>query len=321
MTRFNLVRGAIADLRLAWCSLSLLNRLAVAVLLVSGLGHVPLLLISEIAWDEPTSFRKPILFGLSTGLTLWSCLWVLCKLRPHRWDQAMGALLSGSLVVEVGLITAQAWRGTRSHFNRDGTLNAGIELLMLVLIVIATAIIVWICVRAFSPAEFPSKILSVELATDERLFAPSMRSSIRYGMLLLVVSCLLGFVITAIGKAAQQQGLPPELFGPRGVLKFPHGAALHAIQTLVVLAWFCQVIEQKRSRLCIASAIVAHFSWLVYALFQTFRGKARWEFDSISYLLLVLTLIATLVTVGMLTLTLLRSLSNRSAGDQVRASS
>jgi len=315
LSRLKLVRSALADLRHAWYSLASSNRWAVALLLASGLAHIPLLLISEIAWDEPTSFRKPILFGISTGLTLWSCLWVIGNLRPHQWDKPAGKLLSGSLVAEVVLITLQAWRDTRSHFNRDGLINSSIELLMLILIAIATAIIVWICVRTFLPRE-----LSRQTPPGTSLVTPAMRLAICHGMLLLVVSCLLGFVITAVGKSAQQQGLAPELFGQRGVLKFPHGAALHAIQTLVVLAWFCNAIQQRRSWLCIGSAIIAHFAWLIYALSQTFQGKGRWEMNSISYLLLAITIGATLITVGMLMTTLLVSL-RRAASDQLPASS
>ncbi len=312
LSSLQLVRRASVDLRQAWYALASSNRWAVAVLLVSGIAHIPLLLLSEMAWDEPASFRKPILFGISTGFTLWSCLWVLGKLRPHRWEAAAATLLSGSLVVEVALITGQAWRGTRSHFNREGLFNSSIELLMLILIVTATAIITWIWVRTFSECG-----LSRAIPPESSVFSPAMRLAVCNGMLLLVVSCLLGFMITAIGKSVQQQGLAPELFGQRGVLKFPHGAALHAIQTLVVLAWFCGVIEQRRSWLCITAAIVAHFAWLIYALSQTFRGKSRWELDAISYLWLAITIAATIITIGMLIATLLKMLSNRSASDQL----
>ena len=50
--------------------------------------------------------------------------------------------MAGGLLLEVGLITVQQWRGVRSHFNRTTTFDASIEVIMLGLILLVTAGIV-----------------------------------------------------------------------------------------------------------------------------------------------------------------------------------
>ncbi|MFO0527171.1 MAG: hypothetical protein ACK52A_03650, partial [Planctomycetota bacterium] len=121
--------------------LSRLDKSAIALLIGSGLLHLLLWRLGTEPWESPISFRKPALFGISTGLTLWSCLWVLRQLPGSRLATSLGRLLTGTLLLEVALITLQTWRGVPSHFNRSTPTDAAIETTLLVLISIATLII------------------------------------------------------------------------------------------------------------------------------------------------------------------------------------
>ena len=263
--------------------LSRFQQFAVVALLFSGCLHLLLWLAGEQAWEGPTSFRKPALFGISTGLTLWSCLWISYLLNPSPWLKWSTRLLTAALLVEVGLITLQAWRGEASHFNRRTPFDASVETTLLFLITIASAIIFWLNALA---------LRRDQLATVE----PPMRLAVQAGLSLLSLSCLLGFLITAIGTQQAAAGLAPETLQPRGVLKFPHGAALHAIQTLVLIAWCASRIGSRWPKAVVWLAIAGHVLGLLFALAQTFRGRSRFELDLPGSTLLTATILALLIS-------------------------
>src|ERR1700760_290947 len=89
-----------------------------AALIVSGLAHLAVLIVGGGTWFGPVSFRKPMTFGLSFGLTLITIAWVSSYLplgpRLRRWS--LGAFMV-ACVAEVALITVQAWRHVPSHFD------------------------------------------------------------------------------------------------------------------------------------------------------------------------------------------------------------
>lgn len=259
-----------------------LGKVSIAILFLSGLIHIPCFALSDLPWEQPQSFRKPILFGISTSVTLWSLLTLLGSFKPHRTDRWTGRILSISLVFEVALITLQPWRGEASHFNQKGFLNQAIEVGMLFWIVIASSLIFIWTLRSLSRDELP-------------MLTPAMRLALRAGMVFLSISCLLGFAISGMGQWLAATGNPPELFVPRGVLKFPHGSTLHAIQTLAVLAWLCQILRIPNSVRIIWAAIIAHAFWLAYSLIQTFRGRDRAELDALGISLLGLTFAASVM--------------------------
>ena len=98
-----------------------------ALLVLSGLIHVFVWLILGGEWEGSVSWRKPILFVVSTGLTVLSVAWIYPKLRPRKWDSVLCGLFGFAMVAEVALITIQQWRGEASHFNRSSPLNTLIE--------------------------------------------------------------------------------------------------------------------------------------------------------------------------------------------------
>jgi hypothetical protein len=249
--------------------------------------HGLLFLVGTQAWDDPLSFRKATLFGISTGFTLWSCLWAQSYLKSHRSDAWIRAGLCGALVAEVILIAMQTWRGQASHFNRQGGWNASIETLMLVCITIAMLAIVTLSLRAWT----------IGFRQDS---TPAVRSAIRSGLLFLCLSGVIGYGITYIGNELLRTGSSPERWGDRGVLKFPHGAALHAIQTLAIIAWFADRQRNRQSLQSVRLAAGAHASWLLYPIYQTVRGKERFELDSIGIALLLLTILLSVGSAAML---------------------
>ena len=93
-------------------------------LLVSAAVHGGVALVDGGAWAGPVSWRKPILFGESFGLLLWSLVWMLRQLPERWWIRIPAGMVAISSVLEVALITLQRWRGVASHFNRETPFDA-----------------------------------------------------------------------------------------------------------------------------------------------------------------------------------------------------
>ena len=233
------------------------------VLILSGIFHLTWLWVTGAAWEGALSPRKPGLFGVSAGVTVWSIAWVLTKMKAWRHDRGLASLFAASLFVEVALITLQYWRGVPSHFNRATPLDAMIESVMFLLIVFATLCIASLCWRSNC---LPS-------------MDPSLKLAIRAGLWLLLISCGLGFAATVAGEMNLARGAPPEVWGHAGVLKYPHGAALHAIQVLPLLARFLPQLRSRQAVSLLRGAVGSQVLFLVHALWQTANGRSRFDLD------------------------------------------
>lgn len=232
-------------------------------LLASGLVHIVVWFVAGGSLEGPISWRKPILFGLSAGVTMLSMGWLVGKLRRAPFDFPLLSLFGIAMLVEVGLITVQQWRGVASHFNRTTPLDANILFWIESLILFATVVVFELTRRCFQ---------HLRVASD-------MKVAIRGGMVLLCLSCILGFVQAIYGNQQISKGLPPEIFGKAGVMKFMHGVPMHAIQMLPILAWALKklgVDEQHRLRAVIC-ALTSTIAFTVFSLLQTFTGRARFD--------------------------------------------
>ena len=235
-----------------------------ALLIASGLAHVVVWGIDGGAWEGPVTWRKPILFGISAGLTSLSLGWVWSKLPPRRWDGPLAAFTAWTLLVEVGLIDLQRWRGVASHFNRATPFDSFLYDAMGVLILLVTLVAVDLTARLFrTPADLP----------------PDMLAAARAGLVLLIVSCGLGMWVSAHGDLQVARGLSPEVVGAAGVPKFPHGAVIHALQWLPMLAWAARSVGLSlwwRQRL-VSAAIAGSVLVLTYAIVQALTGRGRFD--------------------------------------------
>ncbi|MFM8496090.1 MAG: hypothetical protein ACKOEM_11295, partial [Planctomycetia bacterium] len=238
-------------------------------LVVSGLAHVAVWGALGGPWEGAVSWRKPILFGISGGLTSLSLAWVWSKLTWRRGDAVLARLTAAALVVEVALIDLQRWRGVASHFNRTTPLDSILYDTMGILILFVSAIAVDLCIRLF--------LQPVELEPDARLAA-------RAGMLFLVVSCALGIWVSVHGDVRVAAGLEPERYGAAGVPKFPHGSVIHALQWLPALAWGAAWagMSPRRRRQIVSLATAGTLLVLVYSLVQTFSGRSRTDAEPVT---------------------------------------
>lgn len=232
------------------------------ILVCSGLFHVVVFLASGGSWEGPISWRKPILFGITGGLTTISVAWVMGYLSQRKSLHIMSWIFAVSMFVEVSLITMQKWRGVASHFNVAAAFDRTLFSLMGTLIMIVAIIIVIVTVRSF-------KVLNAR---------PEMKLAIRAGLFFLNLTNVLGIVLIAYGNYIMRvsPGHAPNIFGQAGMMKVPHGLAIHAIQVLPVLAWLLNFSQREiEFKLRTMKTAIAGYAGLqFFTLFQTFTGRA-----------------------------------------------
>lgn len=243
-----------------------------SLLVGSGLLHVLVALVDGGSWGGDVSWRKPILFGFSAGATTLSIGWVSSKFRPRLGDSLLFTAFGLAIFAEVVLITLQQWRGVPSHFNRNTTLDATILFWIEGLILFVTLVIADCTWRSFKPL---NETREITLA-------------IRSGMALLLFGCLLGFVLVGYGNYQQSIGQPTGIFGKAGVMKFPHGMPLHAIQFLPALVWGLRLFgisEAVRYR-TVCFALYSMLAFTLFSLVQTFAGRTRFDMNAVSAVVL-----------------------------------
>jgi hypothetical protein len=218
-----------------------------ALLLVSGLVHLAVLIGSGGTWSGPLSWRKPATFGLSFGLTLISLAWVasFLPLGDRGRRLLLGALLAAS-VVEVGLITVQAWRHVPSHFNMETATDTAIARVLaagggvLILVIVALTVVSW------RPA--PE-------------VAPSMRLALRAGLLTLNLALMIGAVMIAIGVLDVISGDQQAAYAVGARFKPAHAVPMHGVLALPLLAWLlARTALPERTRTRIVALAVAGYA-------------------------------------------------------------
>ncbi|WP_239109469.1 hypothetical protein [Streptomyces coelicoflavus] len=191
-------------------------------LVLSGLAHLVVFAVDGGPWDGPVSWRKPVTFGLSFGVTLIAVTWVTSYLdvRP-RLRAVLLAVFAADCVVEVGGITLQAWRGVPSHLNMETSFDTAVSMTLAVgggvLVVLLTA---------FALAAF-----------FRRPTGPAgMALAVRSGFAVLLVGLASGAAMIARGVVLTRTGHQEAAYHSTAWLKPLHGVSLHAVLVLPLLA-------------------------------------------------------------------------------------
>jgi len=282
------------DLGQLWLNAPVARRVlysAGLLLIFSGFFHCGVFLWRGGGWEGPLSWRKPILFGFSGGLTTLSIGWAVGlvttgstfrKLPCKNLIEAFFCFsFAFALVAEVALISAQTWRGVPSHFNEATHFDTAVFYSMGFLIIYASAEIAVLAVASLLPMAVPR---------DCALAA-------RSGLFLLLLGCVLGFWALSYGVERTHAGLSPETYGAHGVMKFPHGLPIHSVQYLAFQSWLMR--QRPLSQPCRVKLILSSIAGLIfmtlYGLIQTLSGRGRFDFTVETGLLL-------LVSVGLFVL-------------------
>ena len=194
-----------------------------ALLMLSGLIHLSVLLISGGSWEGPLSLRKPATFGLSFGLTLINVTFVASFVSlEERTRTRLLSVFTAACVLETFLVSLQAWRGVASHFNMATPFDAAVAQTLAIGGGILVAVIV---------------VLTVAALRDRTSLPPGLRLAIRAGLIALVGAQVAGGVMIATGVRLVIAGDPQLAYATGGWLKPVHAALMHGILVLPLLAW------------------------------------------------------------------------------------
>lgn len=248
-----------------------------ALLLLSGLFHLGIQLWQGGPWEGPVSWRKPITFGLSFGVTTLTFSWIMTFLpaRP-RLGWTLAILFGSASIAEVLLISMQQWRGVPSHFNESTPFDAVVFNFMGTFVTLVGISILVLTIWTFWELDAP----------------PSLALAIRGGLVLLVVSQAMGGLIIANGvNLGDPSGLGPNsTFGEAAAMKIPHAVTLHAVQILPLLAWTLLFSELRESRrlLLVGIAALGYVGLIAVMTLQTFSGAAPFDMTASVTVLFIL---------------------------------
>ncbi len=200
-------------------------------------------------WIDPRditgapAWLKPTKFAISTGIYTLTLAWVFTYLPGWtKTRRLVGRVTIVTLLLEIGVIDAQAWRGTTSHFNVGTPLDAALFAMMGIAILLQTLASVGVAVALWRQP-FVDRALGWAL---------------RLGMTITIVGALSGGLMTSptpaqldlakatghlalagghtVGAPDGGEGLPLTGWSTRhGDLRVPHFVGLHALQVLPLI--------------------------------------------------------------------------------------
>ena len=215
-------------------------------------------LLRDGGWAGPLSWRKPIEFGISGGITALSLAAVMSRLPRTGWLTWPCAIAISLFVPETVLIDLQTWRGVPSHFNFDTGFDVAVFSAMGTLIAFVSFAIIVMTIWSFISLSGPR----------------SSALAIRAGLVFLTLGQLLGFAILGNGFAAEDV-FRSSIVGAAGELKVPHAVALHGLQVLGILAVILERsrIPESRRWLLVVVAIAGYADALGVTVIQSFGGR------------------------------------------------
>lgn len=230
----------------------------------SAVVHIGVFAIDGGSLSGAVSWRKPIVFSISVGLTLWAVGWVLDRMptpRP-RLARALAWTFAAAATVETSLGVTQAWRGRASHFNVFATGDAAIfgamGLFVAVMSVVLVVLFVWTLVEPPRDA--------------------ATRWAVHAGLAAVVAGLGLGQWLIDLGFEHVRRfgAVPPVVMHGDAVAKFPHAVAFHGIQifaVLLALTNWAAIGGPRRSR-ALRIAVAGYVGLLAFATLQSVAGLA-----------------------------------------------
>jgi hypothetical protein len=285
------------ELSKAWKNSHSLTAVTGVMLTASFFSLLAVAFDSDVITGAP-AWMKPTKFAISSALYAGTLAWMFQFISVWpRFVRRLGATTAAVLVLEVGIIDIQAFRGTTSHFNIGTPLDAALWGTM------GTAIgILWLASAGISAALFRQQFRN-----------PTFGWALRLGMLLTVLGSGSGGLM--VGPTPEQQaqiaethrapavigahtvGAPDGGPGVAGVgwskkhgdLRIPHFLGLHAIQIIPLLYLLrrrrLSVSSQIRFVFGVAASYLALFCILVW---QALRGQSLTEPDQVTGIVLLI---------------------------------
>ncbi|MER6157065.1 hypothetical protein ABT147_16195 [Streptomyces sp. NPDC001868] len=251
-------------------------------LTVSGAVHGVVAVVDWAPWWGPVSWRKPVAFGVSFGLLVWSVVWIVRQMPARWWVRVPAGLVVLVAVCEVGLITAQRWRGVASHFNQATETDSAIWSVIGTLILPLILGLVWL---------FVAVLVRFDGSGASRVAA-------LVGLAAVLVAGYIGTDMAAIGETVYDDtGRVPQevLFGTAGSAKLAHAAGLHGIQLLAVLAILGDAgrLRPRSTGIVLAVAALGYAAAFGAVTATAYAGRAPYDPTAPFWVLLVAGLLTT----------------------------
>lgn len=258
-----------------WLTGAALAMLALVPPLLAGLLVDPRIVTGAPVW------LKPLKFATSIAIYTLTLAWVFTYLPAWRRTRLIaGRATAAALLIEMGLIAGQAWRGTTSHFNTATPFDGLVFIVMGVVIVLQTLLMFTVAAAVWR----------------ERFADRALGWALRCGVVLTIAGALVGPLMTrptpaqlAEVRAARQMpisgahtvgapdggpGLPVTGWSTsHGDLRVPHFVGLHAWQALPLFLLVTLRGRSDRTRIALTLAAAAAYAALFVALIvQALRG-------------------------------------------------
>lgn len=255
-----------------WLSLA-----ALAAALI-GLAVDPRIITGAPAW------LKPAKFAASIALYVFTLAWIFTFIPAWaRTRRIVGWTTSIALLLELGIINLQAWRGTTSHFNvgtvLDGVLWSamGVAIVAQTLTSVAVAVALWrqpFADRALGWALRLGVAITIVGAFSGGMMAQPTRPQLaaaRAGQPMPVAGA------HTVGAPDGGRGLPGTGWSTEhGDLRVPHFVGLHALQAVPLLALVLvprRYSDVIRVRLTLTAG-GSYLTLFAILLWQALRGQS-----------------------------------------------
>lgn len=200
-----------------------------------AVAHVVLgAVLAVLAWGDDVTVMgaarwvKPIKFCISVAVYTATLAWMAPVLGSARWRRWPLGIIASTMAIEIVLVTWQASRGVRSHFNMGALFDGVLFGVMGIAIAVNTVALAWCAVLAWR---------------GWRSTPDGYRLGVVLGMVLaLLASGVGGLMIRqmahAVGVPDGGPGLPFLNWSTTGGdLRIAHFVGLHALQGLPLLGW------------------------------------------------------------------------------------
>ncbi|MFC4533838.1 hypothetical protein [Sphaerisporangium dianthi] len=250
-----------------------------AALAAAGLVQAGIWAVTGGSASGPLSWRKPVTFGLSFGVTTVTLAAVAAYLPMRRWiGWVLSILLCASTAIEVIWVSVQHARGVPSHFNGtnplDGALFTAAGITIGVTILVMAVMTVLSFVRTTAPAP--------------------MAWAIRAGLVALLAAQGVGLWMIFHGEALLDAGADlltrsMTTYGLAGAMKYAHAVPMHAIQVFMAQAWLLGLsgVGRGRQARLVAAAIAGYASLFAVALLRTAAGLAPFDLSASTLMYLI----------------------------------